>query len=179
MKPSRCCGPAVQRGWAAHRLPSGMPSFLEPQWLVPLFVAACLAGVALLARLAGWSSLAVTYRAQGVPAGESLRFVTGWLGSLAFPIKYKNCLRLTLNSEGFYLSLMFPFKFTSPALFVPWGEVETCTVERVFSAQIVVFRIRGQWSGLKLRGVAGQLAYEVHQRYLESQAASAAQAVES
>ena len=86
-----------------------MPSFLESQWLVPLFIAAFLAGVALLARVAGWSSLAASFRAQGVPAGESLRFVTGWLGSLAFPIKYKNCLRLAVNSEGFYLSLMFPF----------------------------------------------------------------------
>ena len=173
MKPSRCYGPAVQRSQAAHRLPSGMPSFLEPQWLVPLFVAGCFAGVALMARVAGWSSLAVTFRAQGLPAGESLRFVTGWLGSLAFPIKYKNCLRLALNSEGFYLSLMFPFKFASPALFVPWGQVESCAVERVFSSQIVVFRFRGQWSGLKLRGIAGQLAYEAHQRYSESQAASA------
>ena len=145
-----------------------MPSLLEPQWLVPLFIAACFTGVALLARVAGWSSLAVTLRAQGVPAGESLRFVTGSLGSWAFPIKYKNCLHLALNGEGFYLSLMFPFKFASPALFVPWGEVESCTVEQVFSTQIVVFRFRGQWSGLKLRGIAGQLTYEGHQRYLES-----------
>ena len=77
-----------------------MPTLLEPQWLVLLFVAACLAGAALLARVAGWSSLAETFRAQGLPAGESLRFVTGWLGSSAFPIKYKNCLRLALNREG-------------------------------------------------------------------------------
>ena len=125
-----------------------------------------------MARVAGWSSLALTLRAQGVPAGESLRFVTGSLGSLDFPIKYKNCLRLILNSEGFYLSLMFPFKFASPALFVPWGQVESCTVEQVLSTQIVVFRFCGQWSVLKLRSVAGQLAREAHQRYLESQGAA-------
>ena len=149
-----------------------MPAFLEPQWFVPLFIAACLAGAALMARVAGWSSLALTLRAQGVPAGESLRFVSGSLGSLDFPIKYKNCLRLILNSEGFLLSLMFSFKFASPALFVPWGQVESCTVEQVLSTQIVVFRFCGQWSVLKLRSVAGQLAREAHQRYLESQGAA-------
>ena len=103
-----------------------------------------------------------------------LRFVTGSLGSLNFPIKYKNCLRLVLNDEGFYLSLMYPFKFASPALFVPWAQVESCAVEQVFSTQIVVFRFPGQWSGLKLRGVAGQLSREAHQRYLVSQGTSAA-----
>ena len=149
-----------------------MPTVLEPHWLIVLFVVTCLAGVAVLARMAGWSSLAVNLRAHGVPAGESLRFATGSLGSMTFPIKYKNCLRLVLNGEGFYLSLMYPFKLASPALFVPWAQVESCAVEQVFSTQIVIFRFRGQWSGLKLRGVAGQLAREAHQRYLASQAAS-------
>ena len=90
-----------------------MPTVLEPQWLVLLFVASCLAGVAIMARIAGWSSLAVRLRAQGVPVGASLRFVTGSLGSTSFPIKYKNCLRLVFNTEGFYLSLMYPFRFAS------------------------------------------------------------------
>lgn len=159
---------------APHKLPSGMPTLLEPQWLVPLFIAACLAGAALLARVAGWPSLAKTLRAQGVPTGEQLRFVTGSLGSLAFPIKYKNCLRLVLNSEGFYLALMFPFRFASPTLFIPWAQVESCTVEQVFATPVVVLRFRDQWSGLTLRGVAGQLARETHQRYLARQGASAA-----
>ena len=151
-----------------------MPTVLEPQWLVPLIVLACLAGVAVLARIAGWSSLAVKLRAQGVPAGESLRFVTGSLGSLNFPIRYKNCLRLVLNDEGFYLSLMYPFKFASPALFVPWAQVESCAVKQIFSTQIASFRFRGQWSGLELRGVACQLSREAHQRYLASHHARAA-----
>ena len=151
-----------------------MRTVLEPQWLALLFVVTCLAGVAVLARLAGWSSLAVNLRARGVPSGESLRFVTGSLGSLTFPIKYKNCLRLVLNDEGFYLSLMYPFKFASPALFVPWAQVESCAVEQVFATQIAVFRFRGQWSGLKLRGVGGQLAREAHQRYSASQRTHAA-----
>ncbi len=150
-----------------------MPTLSEPQWLVPLFIAACFVAVALLARVAGWPSLATTLRAPGVPAGQSLRFVTGWLGSASFPIKYKNCLRVVLNDEGFYLSIMQPFKFASPALFVPWGQVASCTVEQAFSTQIVIFRFRGQWSRLKLRGVAGQLTREAHERYLASQGASA------
>ena len=144
----------------------GMSSFLDPQWLAPLFIAACLAGVALLARVAGWSSLATVFRAKGVPVGESLRFVTGSLGSLDFPVKYKNCLHVALSSEGLYVSLMFPFKFASPALFVPWSQVESCTVEQVFATQGVVFRFRDQWSGLKLRGIAGQLSREAFQKYL-------------
>ena len=151
-----------------------MPTSLEPQWLIVLFVATCLVAIAVMALMAGWSSLAVRLRAQGVPAGESLRFVTGSLGSVSFPVKYKNCLRLVFNAEGFYLSLMYPFKFASPAVFVPWSEVESCAVEQVFSTQIVSFRFRGQWPGLKLRGAAGQVAREVHQRYLLSLSARAA-----
>ena len=151
-----------------------MPAVLEPPWLLLLFIVTCLAGVMLLARIAGWSSLAVKLRARGVPDGESLRFVTGSLGALNFPIKYKNCLRLVINEEGFYLSLMYPFKFASPALFVPWALVESCAMEQVFSTQIASFRLRGQWSGMKLRGVAGQLSREAYERFLVSQRTSAA-----
>ena len=151
-----------------------MPTVLDPQWLFLLFVVTCLAGVAVLARIAGWSNLAVRLRARGVPRGESLRFVTGSLGSLNFPIKYKNCLRLILNDKGFYLSLMYPFKFASPALFVPWAQVESCAVEQVFSTQISSLRFRGQWSGLKLRGIAGQLSREAYERYLALQDATPA-----
>ena len=150
-----------------------MPSFLEPHWLFLLFIAACVAGVVLLARMAGWPSLATTLGAQAVPAGEGLRFVTGSLGSPALPIKYKNCLRLVVNEEGFYVALMLPFRFASPPLFVPWAQIESCTVEQAFSTQIVSFRFRGQWAGLKLRGVAGQRAREAYQRFVVSQSANA------
>ena len=151
-----------------------MPAVFEPHWLIPLFVVTCLAGIAVMARIAGWSSLAVKLRADRVPDGESLRFVTGSLGSTSFPIKYKNCLRLVLNREGFYLSLMYPFKFASPALYVPWSEVESCAVEQVFSTQTVCFKFRGHWPNLKLRGVAGQVSREAHQRYLAVQGPSEA-----
>lgn len=150
-----------------------MPTVIEPQWLVLLFVVICLAGIAVMARIAGWSSLAVRLRAHGVPVGQSLRFVTGSLGSATFPIKYKNCLRLVLNDQGFYLALMAPFKFASPALFVPWSEVESCAVEQVYATQTVTFTFRGQWASFKLRGTAGQVAREAHQRYLVSQPALA------
>jgi hypothetical protein len=72
--------------------------------------------VALLARVAGWPSLAATLRARGVPAGEGLRFVTGSFGSASLPIKFKHCLRLVPNAEGSDLTLMLPFKFASPVL---------------------------------------------------------------
>lgn len=146
---------------------------LEPHWLALLFIAACLAGVALLARVAGWPSLAMAFRAEGVPAGESLRFVTGSLGSLDFPIKYKHCLHLVLNGEGLYVALMFPFKFASTALFVPWGQVESCTVAQIVSTQAVTFRFCHQWSGLELRGVAGQLSREAYRKYIAFDGASA------
>lgn len=152
---------------------------LEPHWLALLFIAACLAGVALLARVAGWPALATAFRAEGVPAGESLRFVTGSLGAPDFPVKYKNCLRLSLNREGIYVALMFPFKFASTALFVPWGQVESCTVEQLVGTQAVAFRFRNQWPGLKLRGVAGQLAREAYQKHLASQSAGDVQTLEA
>ena len=151
-----------------------MPAALEPQLLMPIFFAVFLAAVAVMARIAGWPSLAVTLRARVVPTGESLRFVTGSLGSTAFPIRYRKCVRLVLNEQGFYLSLMFPFKFASPAVFVPWIQVQSCAVEQVLSSRIVTIQFKGQWAALTLRGIAGQLAHQAYQRHLQSSGARAA-----
>ena len=53
---------------------------LEPQLLMPIFFAVFLAAIAVMARIAGWPSLAVTLRARVVPTSESLQFVSGSLG---------------------------------------------------------------------------------------------------
>ena len=151
-----------------------MPAALESQLLMPTFFAVYLAAVAVIARIAGWPSLAVTLRARVVPSGESLRFVTGSLGSLAFPIKYRKCLRLVLNEQGFYLSLMFPFKFASPAVFVPWIQVQSCAVEQVLSTRIVTIQFKGQWAALTLRGIAGHLVHQAYQCHPQSSGARAA-----
>jgi hypothetical protein len=136
-----------------------MQLLMEPQWFIPLFMLFCYGGIELASSLAGWSSLASTMRAQGVPEqGERFRFVTVSLGSRTFPMRYRRCARLVFNEQGFYVGLMAPFRLGSPALFVPWGRVESCEEEQSIGTRVVTFCFRGHWPVLKLRGPIGQVA---------------------
>ena len=130
----------------------------QPQWSIPLFIALWLVAVAVMARVAGWPSLSQQFAASEIPAGQSLRFVSGALGSIHWPIRYRNCLRVVVGDTGLYVSLMFPFKFMSPALLLPWHSIESIQEKQSFSTRTVTFRIRGQWAVLSLPGPAGQLA---------------------
>ena len=142
----------------------------QPQWAGLLFLAFWFLGVALIARIAGWSSLAQQFPASEVPAGQVFRFVSGSLGSVGWPIKYRNCLRVVVGSMGLYLSLMFPFKFRSPALLLPWHSIESAQEKQSFSTRTVTFRFQGQWSALSLPGPVGQLAKAAYEKALSQNA---------
>lgn len=135
-----------------------MPDLMQPAWFIPLFLIFCYGGIVLVSNLAGWSALARTLGAQGVPAGDSYRFITVTLGSRMLPMRYRRCARLVFNAQGFYVGLMFPFNIGSPALFIPWVQVESCDEEQFLNTRSVTFVFKDQWSQLKLRGPIGQIA---------------------
>lgn len=134
-----------------------MTEIFEPQWLVPLFAAFWFGGAAIMARLAGWAKLAAAFPANAQPTGESFRFVTAIVGSRHFPIKYRNCCHLVVAERGIYLSLMFPFKFQSPAFFVPWAAVENVVEAQQLSNRVVTLSFKGQSAQVTLQGPLGQL----------------------
>jgi len=142
----------------------------EPQWLALVLITFWLLGAALLARIAGWSSLARQFAAPEVPEGQGFRFVSGSLGSPHWPIKYRNCLRVVVSSKGLYISPMFLFKFRSPALLLPWHSIESVQEKQMFATRTVTFRFRDQWSALSLSGSIGQLARSARDRALDQNA---------
>ncbi len=116
-------------------------------------------GAAFLARAAGWAGLALRFPAgSALPEGTALRFTTGTLGSPSWPIRYRNCLKVVIGDQGIHVSLMFPFRFRSPAFLVPWDQIESVHEKQHFTNRTVTFRFRGQTAALALPGPAGQAA---------------------
>jgi hypothetical protein len=145
-------------------------AFIEPQWFFPLFVVMWFSITALLSRTGGWSSLAKQFRAKQAESGESFNFVSGSMGAKVFPVSYGGCLFITVNNKGFRLSLLFPFRFQSPPLFIPWSQVESIEEKRLFLTRRTVIRVRNQWPIISVRGRAGQSIEEAYARATSSQA---------
>lgn len=139
------------------------PESLDPRWFAALFVAMWLVITGLLARFSGWASLATPFRAESRPEGERFRFVSGSLGRQFLPVSYGNCLFVTVNPKGLYLSILFPFRFQGPPLFVPWSRVESAVEQRFLLVPYVVITIRDHWARISLRGASGRSAKEFYE----------------
>jgi hypothetical protein len=139
-----------------------MAGLAESQWFFPAFVAAWFGITGLLAQLGGWASLARRFRASMPAGGERFRFASGSMGGRFLPVNYGGCLFVVVGEAGIHLSLLFPFRFRSPALFIPWAEVESVQEKRLIFGTYTAIRVRGQWPTISVRGRAGQfirLAY--------------------
>jgi len=89
-----------------------------------------------LTLLSGWFVLAKKYRTRANHEGRVFRFATASIGIRWCPIDYRNILFLVIGKEGFNLYVFFPFRFMSPALFIPWRDVDSV------SASNTLFRYR-------------------------------------
>lgn len=133
------------------------PQFLQPQWFVPLFLCLWLVVCAVSAHLGGWHSLSKEYRTKETIQGEHFRFASGSMGRWPFPVTaYGSCLFLTVNDSGFRLSILFVFRFLSPALFIPWSAVKTVEDRRFLFARYTLIRLTRGWPTVSVRGRAGQ-----------------------
>ena len=110
----------------------------------------------LLARAGGWASMARTFRATQPPSGQRFRFASGSMGRGAVPVNYGACLFVSVNDVGIHLSLLYPFRFQSPALFIPWSQMESVTEKQHIFSTYTAIRVRGQWPTISVRGRAGQ-----------------------
>lgn len=141
---------------------AAIPAYMEPQWFFPLFAVMWLGISALLSHVGGWSSLAADFRAEQPAIGESFRFVSGSVGAKFLPVSYGRCLFVVVNNEGFHLSILFPFRFQTPPLFIPWIQVETVEEKRFLFVRYTAIRVRNQWPNISIRGRAGQCIREAY-----------------
>lgn len=132
------------------------PEFLEPQWFVPLFVSMWIGITGLVSYISGWASLASTFNVRDDIDGERFRFCSGSLGWRYFPVSYGNCLFVTVNEVGFWLSILFIFRVLSPPFFVPWSKVVSVEERGVLFFKYYVLSIRDHWSRVSVWGSAGR-----------------------
>ena len=142
-----------------------IPEVLQPQWFLPLFVSMWLVITGLLSYIGGWASLARAFPAHDEVHGDRFRFRSGSLGWRYFPVRYGNCLFITVNQEGFCLSILFPFRFLSPPIFVPWAEVVVVEEKRLLFFRYYVLSIRDHWSRISVRGTPGSSLKEQFEAY--------------
>jgi hypothetical protein len=128
---------------------------MRPEWFFPVFALMWLGVCGLLSVLGGWSGLASRFRAEQPVPGERLRFVSGSMGNRFYPVSYGSCLFVTVNDAGFGLSILFPFRFLTPPLFIPWNEVTSVEVKRPHFLPYCVIQLRDQWQTIKIRSGAG------------------------
>ena len=72
----------------------------------------------LVSFLGGWSRLATKYRTEEAANGTTFHMRSGKVGMT----EYKSCLTLCISESGIRLSVLFPFRFAHPPLFIPWSE---------------------------------------------------------
>jgi len=139
-----------------------MPWYMEPQWFFPAFAVIWLGVSGALAHIGGWASLAGSFRATQPATGERFRFVSGSMGTRFLPVRYGGCLFVTVSRSGIHLSILFLFRFQSPALFIPWTQIETITEKRLLVGRETVFRVRNRWPTFSVRGRAGQFIWQAY-----------------
>jgi hypothetical protein len=136
-----------------------LAKLLQPEWFIPLFLAAWLGLCKILAHLSGWPQLATRFRQanQSHVAGERFSFVSGCVGvSVLLPVSYHRCLFFTVNKTGFLMSIFVPFQFGSPPLFIPWSEVRSVTEGHCWFFPCQIIRIRGFSAKIMIWGRVGQ-----------------------
>ncbi|MFN0129890.1 MAG: hypothetical protein ACKV19_24765 [Verrucomicrobiales bacterium] len=120
---------------------------LDPAWsaplLVTLFVLAVMAPglwcllCLLLSRIGGWHRLALRFPAREGPKGKKRRFQSAQIGW----VNYSNCLTISAEKTGLYLSVLFLFRLGQPPLLVPWSAIRNRTTRKFPWGEIVAFDV--------------------------------------
>lgn len=119
---------------------------LRPEVAVFLAFAAWVGMLTVIARAGGWAALAQVYQSAGDFEGRRWWFQTGQMGG---GIRYGGILTVGANLRGLYLSVLVPFRFGHPPLFIPWTDI-TVTARRGLVLGHVDLRFR-RVPGVSLR----------------------------
>lgn len=121
-----------------------MPTTKDLPALFPVFfIVLWFAVTLLLSFMGGWHELASRFEAPFPIEGETFRFTSMALGSGLFPVRYGNCVFVTVGHSGLYISVLFLFRFQHPPLLIPWSAIETVQPERFWARPFTAVRIRG------------------------------------
>lgn len=121
-------------------------------WFFVFFLAMWCTITGLLSTLSGWRSMATHWRAQGENSGNIYRFVSGTIGAKSFPVRYGSCLTITVSEQGMGLVVLFPFRFMSPPIFIPWSQIVSITDGKTFFVRHVLIQPHNHWARIKLHG---------------------------
>ena len=129
-------------------------------WFMAFFAVLWFGVTGLLAVCSGWTSFAKQWRAHEIPSGERFRMRSGSIGMRFLPVGYGNCLTVTVSDRGLGLSLLFPFRFLSPPLFIPWSQISCVKEGRFLFLRHVVIQPVNHWSRIKLYGAVAENVLE-------------------
>ncbi|NTV98620.1 MAG: hypothetical protein HGA70_05605 [Chlorobiaceae bacterium] len=120
---------------------------------------------AILSLAGGWSLLAERFTAKQQDPGKEFRFASALLKKQGmFPVTYRGSLFITIGESGVRLSVLFLFRFNSPALFIPWTEIESVTEQRHLFGSYGVIDIRNCPVKILLPGNSGKYLMEIYAR---------------
>ena len=120
----------------------------------------------LLAYMSGWAKLGQRFRATAPPAGQRFRMVSGAMRNGLFPVNYGGCLTVAVDDGGFYLSILFLFRWQNPPLYLPWTKVVSLVEKRVLFSRLAVIHLGDDWPVITIRGRAGQALLLAHAKFL-------------
>jgi hypothetical protein len=125
-------------------------------WFVPLFICFWLFLSAFLSFVGGWQTLAKHYRSKRRRSGELFSFSTMILGSAFFPMSYRACMMIRIDSEGIALSVFPLFRFFHPSLFIPWNAVVACRQERFWLLKCATLELTEPQLYIRFLGKVGE-----------------------
>lgn len=133
-----------------------LPQELSSPWFFVFFAFMWLAITGGLALLSGWRSLATNWPRQSKPKGKRFWFASGAIGIGLLPVRYSNCLTVTVADDGLGIEILFPFRFLSPPIFIPWKQIASVPEGQFLFFRHVVVQPLNHWSRIKLYGRVGQ-----------------------
>jgi hypothetical protein len=138
----------------------------NPQWVMPVFAVFWLVITGLLSILGGWHTLSKQFQTSTSIDGQRFRFASGSFGRFPFPVTaYGNCLFVTVADTGFRIAILFPFRFLSPPIFVPWEAVDAVESKSFLFFKYCVIRLRHGWPSIAIRGTAGRVIADTFSRH--------------
>lgn len=120
---------------------------------------------ALLSLAGGWSLLAKRFSAAQPETGKEFRFASAlFKKNLMPPITYRGSLFITVGDKGIHFSIFFLFRFFSPAIFIPWPQIESVTEQRHLFGNYGVIIIRKCPVKILVLGDAGKYILDSYSR---------------
>lgn len=102
-----------------HGSPSQYP-VLFTLFVLAAFIGAWLFAAAFVSRLSGWHQLAQHFALQGEFPSERFRLQSARMKNW---MNYNNCVTVAASPVGFSLGMLWLFRQSHPALFIPWNEI--------------------------------------------------------